>query len=212
MTQVSVPNGPITNYVYTTTNTTGAPAQTQTPGENPTVGANGILISGGTTEVTMPKANVDDGGLSNTVPASIVSGGVDPGRTAARDGNAVTEAAGAMDADLLAEYEGFGAMSMNVGLQGGAKEFYVDPLILDLNGDGVKLTDYGSNPVLSTPTMTDWWNKRGGFLRKTGLLLLIGMPMGRLTIFPRCFPSIMVGRWELADRQGRGLLRMGLRL
>ena len=39
-------------------------------------------------------------------------------------------------------------VAINDAFQGGALSVYVDPLVLDLNGDGVRLTDYGSSPVL----------------------------------------------------------------
>ncbi|MEA3194555.1 MAG: hypothetical protein QOD26_2888, partial [Betaproteobacteria bacterium] len=159
-------SGSVSNAITVTINPNPVAGQGQSSGssgESSAVGNGGLLISSAGATVTMPASSVDqssNGNLAETTKAGIVAD-VEPGRL-----KPLSESPATGTADHLEAPPAFGTdsggISLNTGSQGGAQQVYVDPLILDLNGDGVKLTDYGSNPVLFD---TD---HDGGSLEQTG--------------------------------------------
>jgi len=141
---------PATNSLNPTINPSpvaGSGNQSGASGENSAVGNNGLLISQGGVSVSMDEDFVDttsSGKLADTTAAGVVADSR-PGAVDVLASSPVTDAADNVYAPLGTNAPG---ISLNDGFQGGAQSVYVDPLVLDLNGDGVKLTDYGSAPVL----------------------------------------------------------------
>ncbi|MDX1253071.1 MAG: LysM peptidoglycan-binding domain-containing protein, partial [Gammaproteobacteria bacterium] len=138
----------------------------------------GYAYYGTNSRVSMPLDTLNGNGLWNTGMSGVVTDWLRPG-----NGNLSSSSMlGVFDEgpiDIFAP-DPFGINftsrpilfgSLN-NLNLGANLFInIDPLVLDLNGDGVKLTDYGSNPVLfdidndgGSQEVTGWVSPQDGIL------------------------------------------------
>ncbi|MDX1253073.1 MAG: LysM peptidoglycan-binding domain-containing protein [Gammaproteobacteria bacterium] len=138
----------------------------------------GYAYYGANSRVSMPLDTLNGNGLWNTGMSGVVTDWLRPG-----NGNLSSSSMlGVFDEgpiDIFAP-DPFGINftsrpilfgSLN-NLNLGANLFInIDPLVLDLNGDGVKLTDYGSNPVLfdidndgGSQEVTGWVSPQDGIL------------------------------------------------
>lgn len=86
-----------------------------------------------------------------------------------------------------------------------------DPLVLDLNGDGVRLTDYLTAPYSSTPiTMAAALKKPVGSATRTVSLSWMPMQTARSTISVKPSPSTSAGLPALTVKRGKNVSPMVL--
>jgi Ca2+-binding RTX toxin-like protein/subtilisin-like proprotein convertase family protein len=141
-------NGSETNTVTITTNTgTPAAASTPTPADIAAITNNTVISTGSTAVSTNPTGNVNTDTGNQAMANAVVSDDVRPGNANLWDGF------GNLPQDIGYDTStGIGAIlagsSFNLDSLGLSNTYPVDPLVLDLNGDGVKLTNYTDGPVL----------------------------------------------------------------
>lgn len=110
----------------------------------------GVVIDNGVAKVTVNGVTLNSNGVENTTLSDIVSDGIRPGNFNSTQDRALWNA---LDANFmsLSAFDSFNetqASSLNNLSFEALNTIYVDPLVLDLNGNQVQLTSYGSNPVL----------------------------------------------------------------
>lgn len=109
---------------------------------------NGYLIKNTDHWAQMPIGILNANGTTSTVLAGIAADSLRPGNH-----NLMPNGVQPVDADYAIQLAMQGMTLLDVAKTNNVYwdatgTIYVDPLVLDLNGDGVRLTDYASNPVL----------------------------------------------------------------
>ena len=142
----------------------------------------GYLVRTPTKAVSMPVSYVDGNGYWLTEPASIVSDGFRPGNlnlTApgvdARVGEAIRPLWGSSSLESV-----FTAVNLNAATRSGNESIYVDPLVLDLDGDGVSLSSYAERPVLFDIDNDGRLERTGWVSAADGILVLDRNGNGRI--------------------------------
>ncbi|CAK0778045.1 hypothetical protein CCP3SC15_590006 [Gammaproteobacteria bacterium] len=133
-----------TNDFSLTTTTTFSIRTTDVSGESPISADNSTLIHDDNVFVTGVDNVNEDGGVS-AVMNDYLSDGYRPGNNTLADSLANDVYADELDplgSDQIQQ------VAINTSAYGLFTTTPIDPLVLDLNGNGVKLTSYGSNPVL----------------------------------------------------------------
>ncbi|MDP2025827.1 S8 family serine peptidase [Sulfuriferula sp.] len=168
---LSNPNNSLLNI---TTNTNPQPTLPDAIDE--TFGAGqinqGYLDFDATSSVWMPTNFVNGSGWANQTPGAISSDDYRPG-----EGSLLSDTLFDLLAPPTVQDFGYtnnslwGAGWLNNTSQQSFLSTYVDPLVLDLNGDGVKLTDYTTNPVLfdidndgGTQEVAGWTSAQDGIV------------------------------------------------
>ncbi|CAK0749519.1 serralysin [Gammaproteobacteria bacterium] len=151
-------DGATTNDFSLTTTTDFSVTPPDITGESPVSADNSTLIDNDNVVVTGVGNVNEDSGVS-AVMNDFLSDGYRPGNYNISSDLAINDYAGELDLSI-------GDVIPQVAINTSALDLFttipIDPLVLDLNGDGVKLTDYGSDPVLFD---TD---HDGGSLERTG--------------------------------------------
>ncbi|WP_051206324.1 proprotein convertase P-domain-containing protein [Sporomusa ovata] len=143
-------SGGVSNAISVTTTTTVTPTQPGATGENAAADYisqgfiyKGISVAIGTNDIQGLNYGI---GITESIPYSIASGGIRPGNMNIT--NDYSLMLGYLADNVSYFYTHPIGMGTAVNTYGNQTYYPVDPLVLDLNGDGVKLTDYASNPVL----------------------------------------------------------------
>lgn len=147
---VSPPSGAITNAItVTTTTSVTTPTQTGATGEDTTRNntSQGIVQQDASVTIEVNDAQSLNYGTSitNNMSYSNVSGGERPGNVSIAGTNYTFEVLEWTSESQNWSVVGYATYANNFGNQ---TYIPVDPLVLDLNGDGVRLTNYVSSPVL----------------------------------------------------------------
>ncbi|WP_028893334.1 hypothetical protein [Syntrophorhabdus aromaticivorans] len=158
--RVTVPSGPPTNLFSLTTNTSFSVTQLKPEDLNERMEQvnQNILISDGVATARINEICVNEATGNEQMACYQIADGLMPANNNPADTNSYSH--------NLSDY-GF-----NTATQNSYHVIPVDPLVLDLNGDGVKLTDFSSNPVLfdadhdGAREQTGWVSPEDGILVK----------------------------------------------
>ena len=110
----------------------------------------GIAYDSGVATVTVPAPTLNANGVANTSLSDIVTDGIRPGNFNNGFESTLWDSLNRsfMQNSNFQSFSPLDAANLNNLSLDSLNSILVDPLVLDLNGDGVRLTDYGSNPVL----------------------------------------------------------------
>jgi Ca2+-binding RTX toxin-like protein/subtilisin-like proprotein convertase family protein len=153
--------------------TTNAPNVTQNPtlGETPVSADNSTLINNGISNVQgVGNVNVDAG--IRALINDFISDGYRPGNRNLSSNNYLFDFGSIDFIGNNSRGQALGSNALNNASTGLTKFIPTDPLVLDLNGDGVKLTNYKDAPVLfdidhdsgATKEQTGWVSAQDGIV------------------------------------------------
>ncbi len=157
--------------VNITTNTTASTTTSQTTGETPVSADNSTLINNGISNVQgVGNVNVDAG--IKALINDFISDGIRPGNNNLSTNSYLFDFISIDFISNNSSGQALGANALNNASAGLPKFIPTDPLVLDLNGDGVKLTNYKDAPVLfdidhdsgATKEQTGWVSAQDGIV------------------------------------------------
>ncbi|TAL43533.1 MAG: hypothetical protein EPN89_15610, partial [Methylovulum sp.] len=133
----------------------------------------GFAFDTGVSSAGLLSTTLNGSGFWNTALSDIVTGGIRPGNfNVSAEGHLWNT----LDSTFMtgSNFQSFNTTTgagLNDLTLGAINSSFVDPLVLDLNGDGVHLTDFASNPVLfdidndgSSKELTGWVSTADGIL------------------------------------------------
>jgi hypothetical protein len=133
----------------------------------------GFAFDTGVSSAILPANILNGSGFWNTAVSDVVTDGIRPGNF---NVSAEDHLWNTLNSTFMTE-AGFQSFSTTTGSSlnnltyGAVNSTFIDPLVLDLDGDGVHLTDFGSNPVLfdidndgGSKELTGWASTADGIL------------------------------------------------